>query len=115
MLTDRSQEYDLTSLAHTIHKAMDWMSASTKRSNKQLLKFVDEEQSDWDLYIHVDSTLISYRVSRQDSTKESPFFLMYGCQARLPVEFNSMPAEEDPLQENKKLDLDTHISRMIKI
>ena len=42
---------------------------------------------------------------------------MYGRQARLPVEFNSRPAEdeEDPLQENKELDLETHISRMIEI
>lgn len=36
----------------------------------------------------MDSTLFSYRVSKQNSTKYSPFFLVYGRQARLPIEFN---------------------------
>ncbi len=31
--------------------------------------------------------LFSYRVSQQASTKYSPFYLMYGRQARLPIEF----------------------------
>ncbi len=53
---------------------------------RQLLKFVSEEQEQWDLYL--DSMLFSYRVSRQDSTRYSPFFLVYGRQARLPLEFN---------------------------
>ncbi len=56
---------------------------------RQLLKFVEGEQKQWDLYL--DSILFSYRVSKQDSTKYSPFFLMYGRQARLPVEFNLKP------------------------
>ena len=38
--------------------------------------------------MYLDSILFSYRVSRQDSTRYSPFFLVYGRQARLPVEFN---------------------------
>ena len=41
---------------------------------------VSEKQTDWDLFL--DSILFSYRVSRQDSTHESPFFLVYGRQAR---------------------------------
>ena len=49
----------------------------------QLLKFVDTEQTDWDLYI--DAILFSYRVSTQDSTKHSPFLLVYGRQPRLPI------------------------------
>jgi len=52
----------------------------------QLLKYVSEEQRDWDLYL--DAILFSYRVSRQDSTKMSPFLLVYGRQPRLPVEFS---------------------------
>lgn len=54
---------------------------------RQLLKFVDTEQTDWDLYL--DAILFSYRVSRQDSTKHSPFLLVYGRQPRLPIEFNT--------------------------
>lgn len=53
---------------------------------RQLLKFVENEQRDWDLYI--DSILFSYRISCQDSTKQSPFFLVFGRQARLPIEFD---------------------------
>ena len=104
---------NLTSAYHPQSNGLDERFNQTIQ--RQLLKFVEEEQSNWDLYI--DSILFSYRVSRQDSMKESPFFLVYGRQARLPVEFNSRPAEEeeDPLQKNEELDLETHISRMIEI
>lgn len=40
--------------------------------------------SDWDeklLYI-----LFAYRPAAQESTQESPFFLVYGCDLRLPTE-----------------------------
>ena len=47
---------------------------------------MQEEQNQWDLYL--DAILFSYRVYRQDSTKLSPFYLMYGRQARLPIDFN---------------------------
>ena len=60
---------------------------------RQLLKFVDSEPEQWDLYL--DAILFSYRVSQQESTKYSPFFLVYGRQARLPVEFNTKPNNED--------------------
>ena len=60
---------------------------------RQLLKFVDSEPEQWDLYL--DAILFSYRVSQQESTKYSPFFLVYGRQARLPVKFNTKPNNED--------------------
>ncbi len=41
---------------------------------RQLLKFVEDEQHTWDLYL--ESILFAYRVSRQDSTKMSPFLLV---------------------------------------
>jgi len=50
------------------------------------LKYVSEEQRDWDLYL--DAILFLYRVSTQDSTKMSPFLLVYGRQPQLPVEFS---------------------------
>ena len=40
----------------------------------------------WDLYLG--AILFSYLVFRQDSTKLSPFYLMYSRRARLPVDFN---------------------------
>ena len=38
---------------------------------------------DWD--DHLDLLLFAYRVSAQDSTKESPFYLMYGRDPRIPT------------------------------
>ena len=83
---------------------------------RQLLKFVSEEQNDWDLYL--DSIAFSYRVSRQDSTKASPFYLVYGRQARLPIELNIKPEEGEPAAEpstSSDLKFDEYISDMIKI
>ena len=62
---------------------------------QQLLKYVGEEQNDWDP--HLDAVLFSYRVSRQDSTKTSSFLLVYGRQLKLPAEFsvNSTVKEKD--------------------
>ena len=83
---------------------------------RQLLKFVSEEQNDWDLYL--DSIAFSYRVSRQDSTKASPFYLVYGRQARLPIELNIKPEEGEPAAEpstSSDLKFDEYISDMMKI
>ena len=60
---------------------------------QQLLKYVNDEQNDWDL--HLDASLFSYRVSRQDSTKTSPFLPVYGRQPKLPVEFSLDFTEEE--------------------
>ena len=38
--------------------------------------------------MYLDAVLFSYRVSRHDSTKFSPFYLVYGRNARLPVDIN---------------------------
>jgi transposase InsO family protein len=78
---------------------------------RQLLKLIDKEQKEWDLYLDV--VLFSYRVSKQDSTKFTPFFLMYGRKARLPVEFDLGTEEVDEVPED--LDLDSHIQKMIEI
>ena len=48
--------------------------------------------------IHIDSILFSYRVSRHDSTRYSPFFLVYGKNARLPVDFNMMPKKVSEIE-----------------
>lgn len=83
---------------------------------RQLLKFVSEEQNDWDLYL--DSIAFSYRVSRQDSTKTSPFYLVYGRQAKLPIELCIKPEEGEPAAEpstSNDLTFDEYISHMIQI
>ena len=57
------------------------------------MKFVNDDQRDWDLFL--DSILFSYRVSRQDSTKHSPFLLVYGRHPKLPIEINMDAMKED--------------------
>ena len=49
-----------------------------------LAKTVDQSGRDWDKRIPY--VLYAYRTSVQKSTKESPFFLLYGRDARLPTE-----------------------------
>ncbi len=43
-----------------------------------------EEVYDWDKFVK--PTLMAYNISRQNSTKMIPYFLMYGRTARLPLE-----------------------------
>ncbi len=88
----------LTSAYHPQTNGLDERFNQTLQ--RQLLKFVDKEQNEWDLYL--DSILFSYRVSCQDSTKYSPFFLVYGRQARLPVQFNKKLKEKGENAEDEE-------------
>jgi hypothetical protein len=48
------------------------------------MKVVNEKADDWDS--HLASVIFGYRVNIQASTKMSPFELMYGVKARLPLD-----------------------------
>ena len=48
-----------------------------------IAKSCDAKDRDWDDYLPY--LLFAYRVSAQESTKESPFFLLYGRDARIPT------------------------------
>ena len=48
------------------------------------MKKCSTDQKDWDL--HIDSTLYAYRISRQDSSKFSPYFLMYNRHPRKGID-----------------------------
>ena len=48
-----------------------------------LAKTVEKNGRDWDRRLPY--VLFAYRTAVQASTCESPFFLMYGCDARLPT------------------------------
>ncbi|KAL5517173.1 hypothetical protein EMCRGX_G002666 [Ephydatia muelleri] len=74
---------NMTSAYHPQSNGLDERFNQTLQ--RQLLKFVESEQNSWDQFL--DAILFSYRVSCQDSTKHSPFYLVYGCQPRLPIEF----------------------------
>ena len=70
----------VTSAYHTQTNGLDGMFNQTLQH--QLLKYVDEDQSTWDLYLN--AILFSYRVARQDSTKMPPFVPVYNvCQTGL--------------------------------
>ena len=49
-----------------------------------LAKTVQKQGRDWDE--HLPYVLYAYRTSVQESTKESPFYLLYGRDARLPTD-----------------------------
>ena len=48
-----------------------------------LVKKVKQSGKDWD--IHLPFVLFAYRASLQESTKESPFHLLYGHDPKLPT------------------------------
>ena len=104
---------NITSAYHPQSNGLDERFNQTLQ--RQLLKFVGEERTDWDLYL--DAILFSYWVSRQDSTKMSPFYLVYGRQARLPVEVAMHPTDQDAdeVVETEEVNLDEHITRMVGV
>lgn len=51
---------------------------------QMLSYYVSTNQRDWDLYVNL--TCFSYNTSRHETTKHTPFFLLYGREARLPSE-----------------------------
>ena len=57
-----------------------------------LAKTVEEGGRDWDTRLPY--VLFAYRTSMQESTKESPFFLLYGRDAQLPTEAALSPPED---------------------
>lgn len=82
----------------------------TERYNRtlcgMLAKYVNDEQSDWDEKIN--SMLFAYRTSVHSSTKETPFYLVYGRQPRLPVDLalptgpvESLPEDFEELIEQR--------------
>jgi len=48
------------------------------------MKVVNEKADDWD--DHLEPVLFGYRVNVQSSTKTTPFELLYGVKARLPID-----------------------------
>ena len=61
-------------LVERFHRTLLDMLAKTRKNSAK----------DWDLYLPY--VLFSYRVTEQESTKMSPFKLLYGREAKLPNE-----------------------------
>ncbi len=54
------------------------------RSARAILKVINKDQDNWE--DNLDSIMFCYRLSKHDSTKFIPFFLMYGREPKFPIE-----------------------------
>lgn len=82
---------------------------------QMLAKTCERYGHDWDK--HLPYVLYAYRVSVQDSTKESPFFLLYGRDPALPT-LDSLSRERTPYMvdlDDYKLDLVTGLTDAWKL
>ena len=60
---------------------------------KSLVKYINADQNDWDE--NLESVLFSYRTNVHATTKYTPFFLMYGREAVLPIQLQTGNADND--------------------
>ena len=51
--------------------------------------YVSRDQKDWDT--HLPAILFGFRVSPHETTGDSPFYLLYGREPRLPVDVSLLP------------------------
>jgi transposase InsO family protein len=99
----------LTSPYHPQANSLDERFNQTFKS--ALEKLVNEKQNDWDVYIkHV---LFAYRASVNASTKYTPFYLMFGRQAKLPIELDLPSSLESEVE--TECQMDTYIDTLIDI
>ena len=59
---------------------------------QSLSQYVSCDQKDWDE--HLPSVLLAYRVSPSEVTSDSPFFLLYGREPRLPMDVSLLPPKD---------------------
>ena len=60
------------------------------------------DNSDWDLKI--DTVLLGYRASRQESSKQSQYYMLFQKHMRLPIDSKIMPSEKlQPLNSDNEL------------
>lgn len=52
---------------------------------RSLLKMIEENEHNWESFL--DPVLFAYRTSKQASTKYSPFFVLYGREPKLPIDY----------------------------
>jgi len=59
---------------------------------QSLSMYVSSDKKDWDKYLN--PVLFAYRVSPSDVTGESPFYMLYGREPRLPIDVSLLPPRE---------------------
>ena len=100
-------KHKITSAYHSQSNGLDEHFDQTLKA--QLQKLVNTHQDDWDNLL--DSILLAYRSSRHNSTKCSPFLLMYGREARLPIDLTRTQCEGDCVE----LNLETKVQQMLEL
>ena len=84
----------------------------TERYNRTLVetlaKISNHTKTNWDNYIP--AALFAYRILRQNTTQQEPFYLLYGKQAKLPME-----AAEDLHVASQTPYKDNHSTRMYSL
>jgi hypothetical protein len=77
------------------------------------VKVINEDQDNWE--DKLDSILFCYWSSKNDSTKFSPFFLMYRREPKLPIELavEGSPCCDD--QDSAQASLDTKVEQLLKL
>ena len=107
---------DMTKMEQRISSAYhSQINGLDERTNQTLVKSLTKltSQVDWDL--NIDAALYAYRISRQDSSGYSPFFLLYTRQPRKAIDYqlndreNDEPNDIPPAQNTDKI-----ISRLIE-
>ena len=117
LLSDRGTSF-LSKLAKCVYKLLDIKKLNTtsyhpqtdglvERFNRTLIemisKFVDENQTNWDSFIPY--LLYAYRTSVHGSTKFTPYYLMFGREAKLPIEIALNESESKVFNANQYGDL----------
>lgn len=80
------QNHKITKLSTCVYTP--WCNGQTERANRTILNalsfmyFVDERQQDWDVLLPY--VLFAIRTAKHASTKQSPFFQLYGREPRTP-------------------------------
>ena len=85
-LSDRGQNF-LSKLLKEICRLVNTEKVFTTSYHPQT-----EDQKDWDE--HLPSVLLAYRVSPSEVTGDSPFFLLYGREPRLPMDVSLLPPKD---------------------
>ena len=62
---------------------------------QSLSTYVSKNQKDWDEFIPL--ILFAHRTSVLDETGDSPFYVLYGREPRLPIDLKYLPAAADDL------------------
>ena len=106
LITDHGREFmNSLSLQHRITSAYHPQTKGLTECFNQALalclaKVVDESQSDWDEKIY--TVLMGYRASRQASTKQSPYFMLFQQDMQLPIDNEVLPHDQEVQHPDKE-------------